>query len=158
MIKRFKEWITVKEKLHFSNSQPFYKEGEIWWCSTGENIGTEVNGKGSDFTRPVLIFKKFSSDTFFGLHLSSKEKSGSWFVQISFKGENQTIILNQGRTYCSTRLKSQMGQVGEYYFKKIKDGFYRLFLDMSPRERFSWEIPKLFLYFIKILFGVNLIK
>jgi hypothetical protein len=42
MIKRFLEWIKLKEKLHSNNYKPpFFKQGEIWWCSFGENIGTE---------------------------------------------------------------------------------------------------------------------
>ena len=56
--KHFKEWINLKEKLHFNAKLPRIKEGEIWWCSFGENIGTEINGKSARFTRPVLIIKK----------------------------------------------------------------------------------------------------
>ena len=60
MIKRFLEWIGLKEKLHNTEYvPPFFKEGEIWWCHLGENVGTEMNGKGDFFTRPVLILKKY---------------------------------------------------------------------------------------------------
>lgn len=60
MIKRFLEWIGLKEKLHNTEYiPPLFKEGEIWWCYVGENVGIEANGKGNQFTRPVLIFKKY---------------------------------------------------------------------------------------------------
>ena len=36
-------WIKVKEKLHFGASQPYIKEGGIWWCGFGENVGVEIN-------------------------------------------------------------------------------------------------------------------
>jgi len=43
MIKKFLEWIGLKEKLHINSSVPLYfNEGEIWWCAVGENIGCTV--------------------------------------------------------------------------------------------------------------------
>ena len=43
IIKRFLEWIGLKEKLHKKQAiPPLFKEGEIWWCYVGENIGNEV--------------------------------------------------------------------------------------------------------------------
>jgi hypothetical protein len=45
IIKRFLEWIGLKEKLHEKESvPPFFKEAEIWWCYFGENVGSEING------------------------------------------------------------------------------------------------------------------
>ncbi len=39
MIKRFLEWIGLKEKIHSKSSGPlYYKEGEIWWCAVQENL------------------------------------------------------------------------------------------------------------------------
>jgi len=44
MIKKFLEWIGLKEKLHnHEHIPPLFREGEIWWCYMGENIGVEVN-------------------------------------------------------------------------------------------------------------------
>lgn len=38
-IKRFLEWIGLKEKLHTSSQAiPHVSEGQIWWASLGENI------------------------------------------------------------------------------------------------------------------------
>lgn len=48
-MKRFLKWIGLKEKLDsIQIKPPFFKEGEIWWCRIGENIGVEINGKRSD--------------------------------------------------------------------------------------------------------------
>ena len=78
-VKRFLEWIGLKEKLHNSvHKPPLFKEGEVWWCSFGENIGIEVNGKGGKFSRPAIIFKKLSADGFFAIPLSTQIKSGTW--------------------------------------------------------------------------------
>ena len=46
IIKRFFEWIKLKEKLHHKEHKPpLFKEGEMWWSYFGENVGTEMNGK-----------------------------------------------------------------------------------------------------------------
>lgn len=63
--KRFSEWIGLKEKLHKAGKLPKIKEGDIWWCSIGENVGVEINGKSEFFSRPVLVLKKTES---FWLH------------------------------------------------------------------------------------------
>ena len=61
MIKKFLEWIGLKEKLHTANSTPpLFKEGEVWWCVVGENIGIEMNGKGDVFSRPVYAPTKLT--------------------------------------------------------------------------------------------------
>ena len=49
----------LKERLHSKEYKPsLFKEGEIWWSYFGENVGTEMNGKGDAFTTPVTILKK----------------------------------------------------------------------------------------------------
>ena len=53
-MKQFLFWIGVKERLH--NGQhppPLVSEGDIWWASVGENVGSEINGKSRLFSRPV---------------------------------------------------------------------------------------------------------
>ena len=157
MIKRFYEWNELKKKLHEISLEklPLFKEGEIWWCSVGYNIGNEINGKSIYFSRPVLVFRRFSKEGFFGLPLTSKMKIGTWFVQISFKSKIQTIILNQGRNFNARRLQTLMGQCDESDIKKIKTGFYRLYLIIPSHKRRSWEIPKLFSYVNKLIFFVK---
>lgn len=58
-IKWFDEWMGVKEKLHYEARLPSIREGQIWWCSFGENVGIEINGKNETFSRPVFIYAFF---------------------------------------------------------------------------------------------------
>ncbi len=158
MIKRFKEWIVLKEKLHTVsyNKTPYFKEGEIWWCSIGDNVGSEINGKSGYFSRPILVFKKFNKNLFFGIPLTSKPKMGTWFVGISFLNKTQTIVLSQARTLDAARIKDLIGQCDESDFEKIKAGFSQLYLNISPNKGRSWEIPKnLLLYLNKIIIHVK---
>jgi len=52
--KRFLQWIGLKEKLHTKQHRvPHVSEGEIWWASIGENVGSEINGKSDLFSRSI---------------------------------------------------------------------------------------------------------
>ncbi len=70
------EWCRVIITLRAEDKKVLFKEGEIWWCSIGMNVGTEIFGKGRRFTRPVLVFKKFGSYSFLGIPITSQEKEG----------------------------------------------------------------------------------
>ena len=83
MIKNFKKWNEVKEKIDdFNTDDNYFKEREIWWCYIGENIGYEQSGKGNLFLRPVLIFKKFNRRLCWALPLSTKISRGNFFFPV----------------------------------------------------------------------------
>lgn len=128
MIKRFLEWIGLKEKIHNNNQKPpLFNEGEVWWCAIGENIGIEINGKGKVFSRPVFVYKKLSKDGFLGIPLSTQEKKGSWYVEIKFKNKKQILNLSQIRILSSFRMYDLLGSVEKRDLYKIKNGFLRLY-------------------------------
>lgn len=79
-IKLLRDWFKIKMALWNKPSKVIFKQGDIWWCVLGVNLGEEVIGKGLKFTRPVLIFRKFTSNSFLGLPLTKQEKKGSWYV------------------------------------------------------------------------------
>ncbi len=42
----------IAERLDDSEHvPPLFKESDIWWCHLGDNIGTEISGKGDMFDR-----------------------------------------------------------------------------------------------------------
>ena len=57
------DWLRITIRLRNRQRKPLFKEGEIWWCSIGLNVGDEEYGKGPFFQRPVLIFKKFTKNS-----------------------------------------------------------------------------------------------
>lgn len=126
--KRFPEWLELKEKLHKAGKLPKIKEGDIWWCSVGENVGVEINGKSEFFSRPVLVLKKLSRFGFMGIPLTSQPHEGSWYVSFMFQGKKSVATLVQARVMSTSRLHSRMGEADESDMKKIKDGFYKLYL------------------------------
>lgn len=95
--KHFEEWMELKEELHFGESGPKINDGDIWWCALGENVGVEINGKSSRFSRPVLIMKRLSGLGFMGIPLTSQRKTGSWYTEFKFLDKKQFAALCQAR-------------------------------------------------------------
>ena len=126
-MKKHDEWNNVKKNLEKKRSRIYYKEREIYWANIGENIGSEQNGKGDDFTRPLLIFKKFSNDIFFGIPLSTQVKEGNWFFEFSFKDEElSTALLVQSRLFDIKRLDKKIGKISVKDFSVLKIKFKEL--------------------------------
>ena len=127
-IKNFLDWFKVKSKLDKSNHKPpFVEEGNIFWCRIGENVGTEINGKGREFFRPVVILKKLSKYTFMVVPTSTKIKEGSWFVHFVFGEVEMITCLHQARVIDYRRLEDKMGSLSEQDFEIIKKGFINLY-------------------------------
>jgi mRNA interferase MazF len=128
MVKRFLDWIHIKQKIHETESVPLYfKEGDIWWCSVGENVGVEMNGKGDTFSRPVFVYRKLSKNGFLGVPLTTKRKQGTWFVQVTFQEKKITANVAQVRVYSASRMLNKMGTLDEVDADTIKSGFLRLY-------------------------------
>ncbi len=121
MEKDFDNWNNIKKKLEEKIEKFFFKEGEVWWMSVGVNIGNESCGKGEIFRRPVLVLRKLSGNSFVGLPLSSKEKSGSWFVDISINNQKRCVLLYQIRMFCTNRFESRMTTLDDADFKNVKE-------------------------------------
>ncbi len=64
MEKDFDSWNAKKKELHNRAGAPFFHEREIWWCSIGINIGSEQDGSDDEYSRPVLVLKGLSKETF----------------------------------------------------------------------------------------------
>lgn len=127
-MKNFLKWIGVKQKIHQTGSRPtFFKEGDIWWCAVGENVGVEINGKGETFSRPVFVYKKLSREGFVGIPLSTKNKEGSWYIQFTFREKVVCANLAQVKVFSASRMLDKMGALDEGDIEKIKSGFLRLY-------------------------------
>jgi mRNA interferase MazF len=76
MEKDFDRWTTIKKQLAHDVPLPlaFPKNGEVWMCTLGKNLGREQNGRSQDFSRPVLVIKKFNNEIFWVVPLSTKQK------------------------------------------------------------------------------------
>lgn len=125
-VKSIQEWCGLKITLWNKQSKVVFKKGDIWWCSLGVNVGEEMFGKGSMFARPVLVFRKFTSNSFLGLPLTKQEKEGSWYVEITIHGKRNWVILNQARVLDKKRFTIRIGSLDNGDFEKVKERFLEL--------------------------------
>jgi mRNA interferase MazF len=126
--KRFREWVSVKQKLDAHDYQPpLVSEGDLWWCAMGENVGIETSGKGRNFTRPVIVLKKLGRLAFFGVPTTTTTREGSWYLRFTHQGIDEVALLTQARMFSYKRLDRKMGELAESDFQKVKEAFVRLF-------------------------------
>ncbi|OGG54596.1 hypothetical protein A3C20_01930 [Candidatus Kaiserbacteria bacterium RIFCSPHIGHO2_02_FULL_55_25] len=101
MNKDFDTWNERKKAIHAS-AQPrdlfFFHEREVWWCTLGVNVGVETDGKHASFERPALVVKKFNADMFWGLPLTSRERSGKFFKVVRYEGGSSTASFPNSET------------------------------------------------------------
>ena len=132
--KHFPQWINQKSHLHTVGRIPRIKEGEIWWCAVGENIGVEINGKNDVFSRPVLVFKKLSPYGFMGIPLTSQLHEGNWYVPFVFKDKTSIAVIAQARVLSVSRLYKRMGTIPDSDLEKVQVGFDKLY---AKRQKIS---------------------
>jgi len=127
-MKHFLEWIGLKEKLHnLTHRPPLVSEGELWWVSIGENIGSEIGGKNSLFSRPAIIFKKLSHNFYFIIPTTTKLRAGSWYVGFKQQDKEMIACLHQARAIDHRRLSSKIGTLDDTDFNRVKAGFNKLY-------------------------------
>lgn len=130
--KYFDEWSEKKKELQLSNNAPLFRERDIWWYAAGENLGSEINGKGEKFSRPILIVRKYGKTTFFGAPLSTKDLTGFWYSDIRVNGVNRCVLLSQASSFSSLRLYKRIDRVSVEEFDRIRIELGRLLLKITP--------------------------
>ena len=111
MEKDFDNWNMRKKETHVKQSLPLFSEREVWWCQLGVNVGSEEDGKGANYLRPVLILRKFNKNIFYGLPITSKRKEDIFHAVIN-SGEIQgSVILSQIRLIDAKRLSHLFSKI-----------------------------------------------
>lgn len=119
--KDFNGWNSYKKYLNASRRDIDFHEGEIWWCSIGINVGTEEDGKGINYQRPVLIyFKREATKEFFGIPFTtSKQMDENFTEKTIIDGKIVYALLGQGRTLSIKRLGTRIGIISDVVFDNI---------------------------------------
>jgi len=114
MEKDFEKWNKKKEKIDYKNERVFFHEREIWWCSLGVNVGYEQDGKGKGFARPILVFKKFNKEIFWGIPITMASKTGKFYSPINLKdNKKRCAIISQIRLLDCKRLLDKIGVISK---------------------------------------------
>ena len=120
-MKKYDDWNKVKKKIDSKEILITYKERDIFWANIGENIGFEQNGKGSDFMRPILVFRKFTNKMFLGIPLSTQLREGSFFFQFQFlENKKSTALLVQSKMFDVKRLDRRIGMISKDDFNEMQ--------------------------------------
>jgi mRNA interferase MazF len=130
--KDFDGWNEYKKKLEVKVSGLYdkvrkkfrFKSGEVWYCSIGVNIGSEICGKNQDFERPVLVVRK-SGRHFVGLPLTSEKPNNPLFYyDISYKFNQKEIksyiLTANPKSFDVLRLSRKVRRLNDSDFEKIK--------------------------------------
>ena len=104
MDKDFDRWNEQKKNLNEVNRVLYVHAREIWWCSLGVNIGSEIDGKNNNFERPVIIVKVYNKDSVIILPITSKEKNDIFHYKIQTSEKIVWVKLTQTRTVSAKRL------------------------------------------------------
>ena len=133
MLKDFFRWHSLKAKIDQGRHQVLFRPREIWWCSIGANVGVEENGKHALFERPVLIFRRFNDEMFWGLPLTSKIKTDKpFYFTFSLHQRSQTALLSQMRVLSSKRLVRRLGKVSDSQFATLNKAVVNFITETDP--------------------------
>ncbi|MEK7107394.1 MAG: type II toxin-antitoxin system PemK/MazF family toxin [Patescibacteria group bacterium] len=122
MEKDFWIWHSKKDTVEKKKTRVFFHEREVWFCHLGTNIGFEQDGKGENFGRPVVIFRKFNNEVFWGVPLTTRTKGGKFYLPVA-TGDNEPrkAILSQLRLLDAKRLYQKMGTISLETHKHLED-------------------------------------
>lgn len=118
--KDFDTWNIVKKNLECNRREMDFFEKEIWWVAAGVNVGSEQDGKGSMFGRPVLIYKKINSGMFIGIPITSVLKYDSMRLTFYFEYNLYSMLIFQIKAFDSKRLIRKIGTISNYLYRKTK--------------------------------------
>ncbi len=133
-MKSFDEWNEVKKELSTEKKKTFFiKDREIYWVNLGKNVGYEQDGKGENFLRPVLIYRKFNSDIFYGIPLTTKAKENKFHFRFLARNRENYAILSQMKLIDTKRIHDKLGKMNSNDFEKLKIKLGEL-LNLTPTK------------------------
>jgi len=120
-------WNENKKIIAKNKSLIKFQQYQIIFMKIGANIGYEQDGKGDEFLRPVLVYKKFNSRIFLGIPLTSKPKNDKFHFEFEYKkGKKSYAILSQIRLFDIKRAKYYDGKISKKFFKKLQEKLLNL--------------------------------
>jgi hypothetical protein len=117
----FDVWNRHKKVIDKNKKKIFFEERDIVFVKMGKNVGFEEDGKGKEFLRPVVVYKKFNSEQFIGFALTSKyHKQEKFYYKLK---ENSYVVLSQIKTYSSRRIKYNRGKISKAQLNEVHEKF-----------------------------------
>ena len=109
MEKDFDAWNERKKETNAEKPR-FYTVREVWWCRLGVNIGTEQDGSGEKFLRPVVIMRGFGPEACLVIPLTTSAHKHPLRLPIgAIQGSRARANLSQIRVVDTRRLVEKIG-------------------------------------------------
>jgi len=117
-------WSLIKQKTHNQGKSPYFEPSQIWWVQFGQNIATEIHGKGEQFLRPAVILTRMYTNACLVVPLTSVVKEGDYYFNfVDTFGTSQCAKLPQVRYIDGKRLKYQISSIRLEDFDALKEAF-----------------------------------
>ncbi len=121
MIKDFDGWNEQKKQTHKRSDAPFYHDRELWWCALGVNVGSEQDGSGEEYRRPVLVLKGLSAETCLVIPLTTSARHHPLRPVVgTVEGKDAHALLSQMRVIDTKRLVRKIGYLDKAVFEEIR--------------------------------------
>ena len=125
-MKDFVNWHKVKNNIENKKQRIYFQIRDVLFCSIGENVGFEQDGRGKEFLRPVVVVKKFNNEVFFGVPLTHTDKKGKYYFSFNLNNGTSVAILSQVRLFDAKRIKYKIGMIDEKDFSTLKEKIRQL--------------------------------
>jgi mRNA interferase MazF len=132
MEKDFDRWNEIKRATDAADetARLYFREGEIWWVRLGHNVGYEANGKSREFTRPVVVLKKYNQYSFLALPLTTVPKPSRYRCSVGIvDGKRAFATLSQLHNIDSKRLVKKLMRLDADIFIALKKEASRVNFD-----------------------------
>lgn len=127
MEKKFDDWNKEKKRVDLQSPR-LYMARQMWWASLGVNVGSEQDGTGVGYQRPVLIVKGISTETCFVVPLTTSSKKHRYRVRIGTIDEREaSAVISQLRLIDTKRLVNKIGFLDTVKFQEIRKAVRKLF-------------------------------
>lgn len=93
MKKDFDRWNAKKKQTNAGAKRPAYHTREIWWCALGTNIGSEQDGTGHNFDRPVVIVRGFNREVCFVVALMGRKRTSPFHFPVGVIEDRQASAI-----------------------------------------------------------------
>lgn len=119
-IKYFDKWNFLKKRINSKNNRKYIRKGEIYWASIGVNVGSEIDGKGDTYTRPVLIIDTVGDKLCLVVPLTTNNKKSPRKYSLFLNNRLSSIYLDQIKIISTKRILDRVGKISDNKLIKIK--------------------------------------
>ena len=127
MKKDFDQWNKEKKQAHMEQPR-LYTVREVWWCRLGVNIGSEQDGRGNNFLRPVVILRGFGSDACLVVPLTTSARAHPFRISAGVvDGREARANISQIRIVDTRRLVEKISFMEKGVFINIRKAARALF-------------------------------